>query len=131
MIASYWNPKENYNTYSAIGLLVADKNRVVQHPYDSLGLINENYATCEGMARSLVELYKYFGINAVLARLERTSENGYIETTLSMNEDKLSMRKAIKVCFEGSILDGCFFHFTKAIWAKIKKLHLFKKNSNK
>ena len=68
MIASYWNPKENYNTYSAIGLLVADKNRVVQHPYDSLGLINENYATCEGMARSLVELYKYFGINAELAR---------------------------------------------------------------
>ena len=37
------------------------------------------------------------------------------------------MRKAIKASFELCKLQVCYFHFCKAIWNKIKKLHLFKK----
>ena len=44
-----------------------------------------------------------------------------------MADFEIAMRSAIKKCFEGGILQGCFFHFCKSIWKKIKKLHLFKK----
>ena len=40
---------------------------------------------------------------------------------------ELGLRKSIKKNFVGCLLQGCYFHFCKAIWAKIKKLGLFKK----
>ncbi len=71
MLASYWDPVGNYGEIKGAGVkLRNDNNRVVCHPYDFLGLINDNYATCEGMARGLVELYRYFGIDAEYARNE-------------------------------------------------------------
>ena len=45
-----------------------------------------------------------------------------------MRDFELGLRKSIKKNFVGCLLQGCFFHFSKAIWAKIKKLGLFKKN---
>lgn len=66
MVASYWDPVGNYGCISAKSPLMYDQNRVVDHPYDYLGLINEEYATCEGLAKSLIELYRYFGIDAEL-----------------------------------------------------------------
>jgi hypothetical protein len=44
-----------------------------------------------------------------------------------MSDLELGMRKAIKASFELCKLQVCYFHFCKAIWNKIKKLHLFKK----
>lgn len=71
MIASYWDPVGNYgNIKNANHRLLYDSDRVVRHPYSFLGLINDNYATCEGMARGLVELFRYFGIDATIAKSE-------------------------------------------------------------
>ena len=42
---------------------------------------------------------------------------------------ELGLRKSIKKVFKGSLLNGCFFHYCKAIWKKIKGLHLFKKEN--
>ena len=44
-----------------------------------------------------------------------------------MTDFEIPLRKAIKNNFPGYILHGCFFHFCKAVWRKIKKLNLFKK----
>jgi len=40
---------------------------------------------------------------------------------------ELSLQKAIKANFPEYILQGFFFRICKAIWTKIKKLHLIKK----
>ena len=45
-----------------------------------------------------------------------------------MSDFELPLRKAIKNNFENYLLDGCYFHYAKPIWKKIKKLKLFKKN---
>ena len=44
-----------------------------------------------------------------------------------MCDFELGLRRAIKNSFEDCSLQGCYFHYCKAIWNKIKKLHLFKK----
>ena len=44
-----------------------------------------------------------------------------------MCDFEVSLRKAIKQNFEGCLLDGCYFHYAKSIWKKIRKLKLFKK----
>lgn len=69
MECDYWNPLENYgviNTYRDI--IPYDENRVVSHPSDVIGLVCEKYATCEGMATGLVQLFDYFDIDASLIR---------------------------------------------------------------
>ena len=48
-----------------------------------------------------------------------------------MCDFEIGLRKAIKNNFESCLLDGCYFHYCKAIWKKkkkIKKLNLFKKD---
>ena len=45
-----------------------------------------------------------------------------------MCDFEIPLRRAIKNSFKNSILEGCYFHYCKAIWKKIKKLSLFKKN---
>jgi len=40
---------------------------------------------------------------------------------------ELGLRRAIKNKLEDCLLDGCYFHYCKAIWKIIKKLNLFKK----
>jgi hypothetical protein len=63
--ADYWNPIANYGTIDAAIIRVEeDNNRVVKFPHSFMGLINEKYATCEGIADGLAELYRYFGIDA-------------------------------------------------------------------
>ena len=44
-----------------------------------------------------------------------------------MCDFELPLRKAIKNNFKNCLLDGCYFHYAKEIWKKIKKLKLFKK----
>ena len=46
---------------------------------------------------------------------------------LVMSDFEIGLRRAIKKKFEYCLLDGCYFHYCKAIWKKIKKLQLFKK----
>ena len=43
-----------------------------------------------------------------------------------MSDFEIGLRRAIKNKFEDCLLDGCYFHFCKAIWKKIKKLNLSK-----
>ena len=45
-----------------------------------------------------------------------------------MNDLEIGLRNAIKNNFESCLLDGCYSHYCKAIWKKIKKLKLFKKD---
>ena len=45
-----------------------------------------------------------------------------------MTDFEISLRKSVKNCFKGCILQGCCFHYCKAVWKKIKKYNLFKKN---
>ncbi len=88
MSASYWNPIRNYGEVrSAKSKLRDDNKRVVRHPHNFLGLINENYATCEGMADGLVELYRYFGIDAEIV------ENGLHALCMINLRDKDGQRK--------------------------------------
>ena len=44
-----------------------------------------------------------------------------------MSDFELGIRGKIKQTFDGELLTGCYFHFFKAIWGKIKKYNLFKK----
>ena len=44
-----------------------------------------------------------------------------------MSDFELGIRGTIKQTFDGALLKGCYFHFCKAIWGKIKKYNLFKK----
>lgn len=39
-----------------------------------------------------------------------------------MCDFELGLRKSVKNVFEGSILQGCFFHFCKSIWKTINVL---------
>lgn len=38
-----------------------------------------------------------------------------------------SLRKYIKLIFPDCILDGCYFHFTKILWGKVKEIYHAKK----
>lgn len=42
---------------------------------------------------------------------------------------ELGLRKLIKNVFKGCLLNGCFFHYCKAMWKKIKALDLFKREN--
>ena len=63
----------------------------------------------------LVELIKY-----------HTKKESYKDTKI-MCDFEIGLREAIKNEFKFCILQVCYFHYCKAIWKKIKKLHLFKK----
>ena len=41
-----------------------------------------------------------------------------------MSDFELGLRSAIKKIFVGASLQGCYFHYCKSIWKKIKKLNL-------
>ena len=45
-----------------------------------------------------------------------------------MSDFEIGLRKSIKKNFDNCLLEGCFFHYSKAIWKKIKKLKLFSNN---
>ena len=79
------------------------------------------------MSSKTFELY-----DEVLFQLKRFIEkySGFknFQEIKVMCDFEIPLRKAIKENFPGCILQGCFFHFCKAIWAKINNLNLFKKN---
>ncbi len=73
MEASYWNPGANYGKpgqgpaeamREGYNRIRNDDNRVLDHPADYLGLINDKYATCSGLANGLMSIYRYFNIDA-------------------------------------------------------------------
>ena len=70
--------------------------------------------------------------NIVFAELIRIIKNNTniksFEGVKIMTDFELSLRKSVKNNFEFYLLNGCYFHYCKAIWKKIKKLNLFKKN---
>ena len=44
-----------------------------------------------------------------------------------MSDFEIGLRRAMKNNFDLCLLEGCYFHYCKAIWKIIKKLNLFKK----
>ena len=70
--------------------------------------------------------------NIVFAELIRIIKNNTniksFEGVKIMTDFELSLRKSVKNNFEFCLLNGCYFHYCKSIWKKIKKLNLFKKN---
>lgn len=64
----YWFPVNYYGEIGNKIKLQEDSNRTANHPYDRFGLINERYATCEGMAEGLNELFNYFGFKTEVVR---------------------------------------------------------------
>ena len=63
-----------------------------------------------------------------IAKLIKThTKINSFENIKIMCDFEIGLRKAIKKNFENALLDGCYFHYCKAIWKKIKKLKLFNK----
>ena len=69
----------------------------------------------------------YIEVFTQLIRLIKSHSNFNNLADIKIMYD-LGLRRAIKAIFPQCILDGCYFHYCKAIWKKIKKLHLFKKD---
>ncbi|HPZ23801.1 MAG TPA: hypothetical protein PLC25_03055 [Bacilli bacterium] len=72
MHTDYWFPA-NYSRYTETGRyvcygkmnnLIKDTVRFVDHPYDYIGVFNDSYATCDGMADALSGIINYYGIDA-------------------------------------------------------------------
>ena len=59
--------------------------------------------------------------------IELINKDINFENLKIMSDFELGLRGAIKQTFDGALLKGCYFHFCKAIWGKIKKYNLFKK----
>ena len=59
--------------------------------------------------------------------IELVTPKNFFSDVKIMADFGLGLRGAIKTIFDGVSLAGCFFHFCKSIWSKIKKLYLFKK----
>ena len=71
----------------------------------------------------------YDEVFSQLIRNIKAVNKDFVYNNLSIMSDfELSLRKSIKKNFTGCTLQGCYFHFCKSIWKKIKKLHLFKKD---
>ena len=66
----YYNPIANYGNLkkASIAYEIGQKNMLAPHAFDPMGMIVYKYATCQGMAYGLAELYNYFGIDAEVAR---------------------------------------------------------------
>ncbi len=66
----YYNPIANYGNLqkAAHAYEIVQKNMLAPHAFDPMGMIVYKYATCQGMAYGLAELYNYFGIDAEVAR---------------------------------------------------------------
>ena len=72
------------------------------------------------------ELYDEF-FTQLIRNIKTVNKDLCYEELKIMSDFELSLRKSIRKNFKGCILQGCYFHFCKSIWKKIKKLHLFKK----
>ena len=44
-----------------------------------------------------------------------------------MTDFEISLRISVKNCFKGCILQGCYFHYCKAVWKKLKNTIFLKK----
>ena len=48
-----------------------------------------------------------------------------------MLDFEVALQKSVKKNFQNSIIDGCYFHYTKLLWEKAKKLSLCTKKDIK
>ena len=78
------------------------------------------------MSHKSYSLYYHAFNNIKTLLLKNNIEYKEEELKFMMDFEK-SARKAIKSIFPDSLLFGCFFHFTKALWNKAKKEGLCKK----
>ena len=108
----YSCPKNYYQLYNIIG---KEKKTGIIIPISFILMSHKSYS-----------LYYHVFNNIKTLILKNKIEYKEKELKFMMDFEK-SSRKAIKSIFPESILLGCFFHFTKALWKKAKKEGLCKK----
>ena len=74
------------------------------------------------------ELYTQAFINIIYIIESHTNIQNFDDIKIT-TDFELGLRKSIKKAFKGCLLNGCYFHYWKAIWKKIKALHLFNKEN--
>ena len=70
----------------------------------------------------------YYDIFASIKKLLKDRiKNKHLKNIRIVTDFEESLRKSIKLIFQECILDGCYFHYTKILWEKQKKLDYVKK----
>jgi len=112
----YSCPKNFYQLYNIIG---KEKNTGIIIPIAFILMSHKSYS---------LYYHAFDNIKTLLLKNNIKYKEG--ELKFMMDFEK-SSRKAIKRVFPDSLLFGCFFHFTKALWNKAKKEGLCKKSKMK
>lgn len=98
----YWIG-DNYK-YDAVVIDLNTLDSTANHPYSYFGLVNEHYATCQGMSQGLAQLYNYFGIKA------DTASNGlHSVTRLHLSDNYVTyidLAKEISPQWKDSLYEG-------------------------
>ena len=104
------------NWYQVLNIFGYDKKQDFYMPLAFIILSSKSEEIYNEVFHKLVQLIKYH-TNI------KTFENIKI-----MSDFEIGLRRSIKSNFDFCILEGCYFHYCKAIWKKILKLNLFKKS---
>ena len=103
------------NWYQVLNIFGYDKKQDFYMPLAFIILSSKSEEIYNEVFHKLVQLIKYH-TNI------KTFENIKI-----MSDFEIGLRRSIKSNFDFCILEGCYFHYCKAICKKILKLNLFKK----
>ena len=76
-----------------------------------------------------------FLYNEILKEVKNIIENSSVKIENIPNrfmlDFEVALQKSVKKNFQNSIIDGCYFHYTKLLWEKAKKLSLCTKKDIK
>ena len=102
------------NWYQLLNIFGYDKKHNIYKPLAFIILNTKSEEIYNEVLEKIIELVK-----------SNTSLKSFKDIKI-MSDFEIGLRRAIKNKFEDCLLDGCYFHFCKAIWKKIKKLNLSK-----
>ena len=105
------------NYYQLVNIFGFNKNKNFYMPLNYILLTSKNEELYTEAFEHLIRLIQ-----------SHTNIKSFDDVKITADFE-LGLRKSIKKVFRGSLLNGCFFHYCKAIWKKIKALHLFKKEN--
>ena len=105
------------NYYQLVNIFGFNKNKNFYMPLNYILLTSKNEELYTEAFEHLIRLIQ-----------SHTNIKSFDDVKITADFE-LGLRKSIKKVFKGSLLNGCFFHYCKAIWKKIKALHLFKKEN--
>ena len=66
----------------------------------------------------------YYSYNKLFNVINNILKDNNLDSTFNGKYFKKSLRNVIKEKYSKAYLEGCFFHFIKALWKKVKMLGL-------